>query len=90
MVLECLYNTVRDDDNADYVENNGPFLSGGNSWFGKGYYFWDSMLSVAHWWGQYHCKENIDQAKEFPISGCSGGVEKLRLSFNKHHALCDI
>lgn len=25
-----------------------------NSWLGKGYYFWEAFIEVAHWWGKTH------------------------------------
>lgn len=35
-----------------------------NAWLGKGYYFWDSFMSNAHWWGKmrYNAKYIICQA----------------------------
>lgn len=36
----------------DKIEKDGPFkCSKGNAWLGDGYYFWDSFIEVAHWWG---------------------------------------
>ncbi len=42
-----------------------------NAWLGKGYYFWDSTVNMAHWWGKLRfngdysiCKSSFD---------CNGG-----------------
>lgn len=50
--MSILYQTLEDRDNVDYVELNGPFL--GNiryTWLGKGYYYWDTFINLAHFWG---------------------------------------
>lgn len=53
-----LYQTVEDRDNPDYVEQYGPFkCTNKNAWLGHGYYFWDTFISLAHWWGEIY-KEN--------------------------------
>lgn len=47
-----LYQTVEDRDNPDEIENNGPyFCKDNNAWLGHGYYFWDTIINLAHWWG---------------------------------------
>ncbi len=48
-----LYQTVEDRDNADEIEAHGPYLGNASSaWLGQGYYFWDSAIELAHWWGR--------------------------------------
>lgn len=47
-----LYQTVEDRDNPDYVLENGPFKCISNAWLGDGYYFWDTFIEYAHWWGE--------------------------------------
>lgn len=38
--------------NVHKVESEGPFLCNRkNAWLGPGYYFWDSFIDNAHWWG---------------------------------------
>lgn len=53
-----IYHTVEDRGNPDYVLQNAPFMgnveSSGNQWLGNGYYFWDSLIIWAHWWGERH------------------------------------
>lgn len=52
MAIKKVYQTLEDRGNADYVENNGPFpCNRNNAWLGNGYYFWDSFIENAHWWG---------------------------------------
>lgn len=54
-----LYQTVEDRDNADQVEHEGPVLCVDNkAWFGHGYYFWDSIIDLAHWWGELRYQRN--------------------------------
>ncbi len=52
------YNTVRDDENPDYIEDYGPFkCTRGDAWLGHGYYFWeeDEEMFYAHKWGVESC-----------------------------------
>lgn len=52
MTIKTVYQTLEDRDNPDYVENNGPFpCKRNNAWLGSGYYFWESFIENAHWWG---------------------------------------
>jgi hypothetical protein len=54
-----LFQTVEDRDNADYIESNAPFICNAtNAWLGKGYYFWDTLIQNAHWWGNVRYGEN--------------------------------
>ena len=54
-----LYQTVEDRNNPDYIESNAPFLCDRkDAWLGAGYYFWDTFLENAHWWGKTVYKEN--------------------------------
>lgn len=47
------YHTVENRDNADYVEENGPFIAKDRrTWYGTGYYFWDDDIERAHNWGK--------------------------------------
>jgi len=46
------YQTLEDKGNYDYVEANGPFpCNRKNAWLGSGFYFWESFIENAHWWG---------------------------------------
>lgn len=50
-----IYQTLEDRGNVDEIERNGPFFCNWrNSWLGNGYYFWDSFIENAHWWGSVH------------------------------------
>lgn len=35
-----------------------PFFCVNNPWLGTGYYFWDSFIEMAHWWGEHHYHGN--------------------------------
>jgi hypothetical protein len=48
-----LYHTVEDRDNPEYINSNAPFIcTDENAWLGKGFYFWDTIIENAHWWGK--------------------------------------
>jgi len=54
---KTLYQTLENRDNPDYILENGPFkCTWSNSWVGHGYYFWDTFIENAHWWGVNHNK----------------------------------
>lgn len=47
-----IYQTVEDKDDADKISNEGPFCCNrSDAWLGKGYYFWESFIENAKWWG---------------------------------------
>lgn len=64
MKTVSIYQTLEDRGNYKEVEKHGPYLcSDKNShgeyksgvkepWLGEGYYFWDSFIDDAHWWGK--------------------------------------
>lgn len=61
MIPKILFQTLADRDNADFVEANAPFLcQNAKAWLGNGYYFWDTFIENAHWWGeQVHFRKYI-------------------------------
>ncbi len=53
MKIKKIYQTLEDRDNPDYIEENAPFkCNWKNAWLGEGYYFWDTFIENAHWWGE--------------------------------------
>lgn len=53
MKVKVLYQTLKDKGNPDYIEDNAPFIcKWENAWLGNGYYFWDTFIENAHWWGK--------------------------------------
>ena len=58
-----IYQTLEDRQNYDDVEKHGPYFccardangtpkSGVKEpWLGEGYYFWDTRIADAQWWG---------------------------------------
>lgn len=59
MKIKTLFQTLQNRDNADYVEENGPFVCNWeNTWLGDGYYFWDTFIENAHWWGEVRYQNN--------------------------------
>lgn len=52
MARKLLYQTLRDKGNPDIVRRDGPYpCNWDNSWLGEGYYYWDTFINNAHWWG---------------------------------------
>lgn len=65
MKIKKLYQALEDRANPDEIEYNGPFKCiKQNAWLGAGYYFWDTFIDLAHWWGRqgYKGKYVICQA----------------------------
>lgn len=53
MKQKVLYQTLEDRGNPDEVELNCPYpCRWENTWLGSGYYFWDTFIENAHWWGK--------------------------------------
>ena len=72
MGVKKIFQTLEDRNNPDEVESQGPFICTNNPWLGKGYYFWDTFLDLAHWWGkQVHsgnyiiCQTFIEDNSEY-------------------------
>lgn len=55
---KILYQTLEDRDNPDEIENHGPYSCNKEPWFGEGYYFWDTFIQLAHWWGKIGYRSN--------------------------------
>ena len=82
---KTIFQTLENRDNPDHVEEFGPFqCNNKNAWLGKGYYFWDTFINNAHWWGKnngsddnyFICKTQIDYNKELCLD-LHGDTEKL-------------
>ncbi len=53
--MTTIYQTINDTQSPDKIEQNGPILcENKNAWLGRGYYFWESFIQNAHWWGSVH------------------------------------
>jgi hypothetical protein len=64
MKLVNIYQTIEDRNDDDDVLNHGPYFcskKGSNGklktgikepWLGEGYYFWDTNIEDAEWWGK--------------------------------------
>ncbi len=54
-----LYQTLKDRGNIDEIETNGPFqCKSSKAWLGIGYYFWETFIEFAHWWGEVACENS--------------------------------
>ncbi|WP_139959157.1 hypothetical protein [Flavicella sediminum] len=59
MTKKTLYQTLEDREDPQYIEDNGPFkCTWENTWLGPGYYFWDTFVENAHWWGHQRYNKN--------------------------------
>lgn len=59
MKVKTLYQTLENRGNFIQVNREGPFsCHWKNTWLGSGYYFWDTFLENAHWWGEVRYKNN--------------------------------
>lgn len=90
--LENLLQTVRDKGNPEYVNKSGPFPSTTSHWLGKGYYFWDGLMTRAHWWGERHCGGDYmicrasAELDEDAYLDLAGNMKQLEL-FKSHYEL---
>lgn len=53
---KVLYHTIRKGLVVAASVKNAPYRCATNPWLGEGYYFWDSFIELAHWWGETHCR----------------------------------
>lgn len=54
MEVKTLYQTLKDKNNDYYIRRHGPFpCNWSNTWLGDGFYFWDTFIENAKWWGEY-------------------------------------
>lgn len=53
MKVKTLYQALEDRGNPEYILANAPFACNWpNTWLGEGFYFWDTFIENAHWWGE--------------------------------------
>lgn len=88
-----LYQAVEDRDNPDEIEQKGPFLcKRKDAWLGQGYYFWDSFIELAHWWGKTgygdnyviclaHC--NAEFPHTYDLYNCPEHLKSFRMLSDK-------
>ncbi|MGM0579762.1 MAG: hypothetical protein ACQETL_03725 [Bacteroidota bacterium] len=93
MEKKIVYQTLEDrDTDLDKLELNGPYkCNWDNSWLGEGYYFWDSFIENAHWWGETRrysngyiiCKAecNFNDNKCFDLVGNTNHLMQIRETF---------
>jgi uncharacterized protein YlbG (UPF0298 family) len=56
-----IFQTVESTPNKDKLLQEAPFRCEDDphklkEWLGSGYYFWDTFIELAHWWGRVHYK----------------------------------
>lgn len=100
--LSPLYQTVRDKGSHEIIERQGPIYARDNTWLGKGFYFWDGAIELAHWWGQKHCSgayviceaiADLEEDEYFDLVGNSADLKLFRNILNalrKTHSFQDI
>ena len=47
-----IYQAIAKKGSPSEREKLGPIFCVDNPWLGEGYYFWDSILTNAEWWGK--------------------------------------
>lgn len=53
MATKIVYQTLENRGNPEIIQKDGPFsCHWENTWLGDGYYFWDTFIDNAHWWGE--------------------------------------
>jgi hypothetical protein len=71
---KVIYQTLKDKGNPKVIKAQGPFpCNRSDAWFGYGYYFWDTYIENAHWWGQSALNDDyiITQATcDFSYDNC--------------------
>ncbi len=55
---KSLYHTIRKERIVAASLRMAPFRCVNNPWLGEGYYFWDSFIELAKWWGEVHYHGN--------------------------------
>lgn len=87
-----IYQTVEDRKNPEEIEHDAPYIcDADNAWLGKGYYFWDTLIENAHWWGRSHyhytgyvvIEFNCDSINDGKCYDLHGNMEHLS-HFNKY------
>ncbi len=80
--------------NLNKLVSEGPYLCNWeNSWLGDGYYFWDTFIENAHWWGQeirkypngyIICKAICDYSDEscFDLAGNTEHLKMLKDTYD--------
>lgn len=91
---KTIYQTLEDrGTDLNKLESEGPYpCHWKNSWLGDGYYFWDTFIENAHWWGgeirKYQngyiiCKAICDYTDElcFDLVGNTEHIKRFKDAF---------
>lgn len=74
MKKKTLYQTLENRDNLKKIVEDAPYpCHWENTWLGVGYYFWDTFIENAHWWGNIRYKDQYIICKftcDFDTSKC--------------------
>jgi hypothetical protein len=86
---KIVYQTLEDRNSDVYrLEADGPYpCHWENTWLGDGYYFWDTFIDNAHWWGRdirkykngYIICEAICDFNDTECLGLHGKLEHLQM-----------
>ncbi|RPH29985.1 MAG: hypothetical protein EHM93_16450 [Bacteroidales bacterium] len=94
MANKAVYQTLEDRNNPDEIEEHGPYpCRRENAWLGNGFYFWDTFINNAHWWGKegacYNkgyiiCKAECDYntVQCFDLVGETDHIQQFNQSIN--------
>ncbi len=97
MTTKTIYQTLEDrGTDLDVLEFEGPYpCDWNNAWFGKGFYFWDTFIENAHWWGKeirqykngYIICSAICDYNDVECFDLIGNTEHLKLLFDTYEFL---
>ena len=82
-----LYQTLDNRSNAEEIQKHGPYeCNRDDAWLGRGYYFWDSSIEAAHWWGKMKddgyiiCESqyNYDSLEYLDLVGNTEHLKKIK------------
>lgn len=95
MKVKTVYQTLEDKGNLEEIKSDGPFpCYWDNTWLGDGYYFWDTFLENAHWWGKSRkysngyiiCKAIYDHDNNLCLD-LVGNIEHMEWFANSYYFL---
>jgi hypothetical protein len=92
-MTKTVYQTLGNRNNPKEIEDNAPFIcDNSKAWLGDGYYFWDTFINNARWWGEISyqndyivCQSVCDDLDErcFDLVGNTNHLNLLRLTIDE-------
>lgn len=81
--MTTIFHTAKYQGEPQEIINKVPFIATGEKqWLGEGYYFWESYIDNAHWWGDVHYNNSYIICKSLYESTKSNSINLID---NKEH-----